>query len=287
MKLSTQTDISVARLGPAGAIRLLADAGYDCLDWSFFPGYMADSPLFGDDWQQEVNAMKAAAAECGVTFNQAHAPFPSMPDEAVRARIVQSIKVAAALGISGIVVHPIQHVPYLKNRGLLWNINLEYYRSLLPLCEEYGIRVYVENMWQYDSARHCIVDSFCARPEEYCAFLDELNSPWMVACLDIGHCALVGQDPADMIRALGHDRLQALHVHDVNYLADNHTVPFTQSLNWEEICTALGEIDYAGDFTFESDNTLTPLPVELLPAAASYMEKIGRYLISRVEAHRK
>ena len=32
------------------------------------------------------------------------------------------------------------------------------------------------------------------------ALLEELDSPWIVGCLDLGHCALVGFDPAECIR---------------------------------------------------------------------------------------
>lgn len=71
-------------------------------------------------------------------------------------------------------------------------MNVEFYRTLIPDCERLNIRVCAENMWQWDDKREIIVDSICAQPEEFCALLDAIDSPWIVGCLDIGHSALVG-----------------------------------------------------------------------------------------------
>lgn len=291
MKLSTQTHVSVERLGYEAALRLLADAGYDCIDWSFFEMTVSQGPWCAEGWREHAEAMRALQEELGLCANQAHAPFPSSQgneefDTMIRGWIIRSMEAAALMGVKDIIVHPMQHLTYHDNAQTLFDMNVEFYRSLIPYCEKFGIRVCAENMWQYDNKRGYIVDSVCSKPEEFCALLDAVDSPWIVGCLDIGHCALVGQDPAAFIRAMGPKRLQALHVHDVNYKNDCHTVPFSQNLDWESVCAALGEIGYTGELTFEADNTLRPFPDELLPAATTMMAKIGRYLISRVDAHR-
>lgn len=291
MKLSTQTDVLARRLGDEEAVRILAKVGYDCIDWSFFPMTNSSGPWCRDDWREHAQQMRALQDELCITANQAHAPFPSSRgdeefDTMIRKWILRSMEAAAIMGVRNIIVHPMQHLPYHKNAQELFDMNVEFYRSLIPYCEQFGIRVCAENMWQYDEKRGYIVDSVCSRPEEFCALLDAVDSPWIVGCLDIGHCALVGQDPADFIRAMGPDRLQALHVHDVDHKHDCHTMPFTQKLDWESICAALGEIGYTGELTFEADNTLAAFPNELLDAAAAMMACTGRYLISRVDAHR-
>lgn len=293
MYLVTQTDCLLKTLGEEGAIRTLAEAGFDAIDWSFFIYTTDDDCIWWtDNWKEHALHLKAVADECGITFRQAHAPFATSLgkepyDTIVMERIRRSMEISALLGIKNIVVHPRQHLTYAQNRQQLWEENLELYRSLIPLCEALNIHVCVENMWQFDSKRNIIVDSVCAPPEEFCAMLDAVNSPWIVGCLDIGHCALTGHDPADFIRSLGNQRLKALHVHDVDYHVDNHNMPFMEKLDWESVCAALGEIDYQGDFTFEADNFLFKFPNELKADASALMVKTGRYLISRVEAHRK
>lgn len=292
MKLVTQTHIMAANYGDERAVQILAEAGFDAIDVSFFGMELNEGIWCTDAWREHALRLKETGAECGVDFSQAHAPYPSSRgeepyDTEVRKWILRSMEAAALMGVRSIVVHPLQHLEYAGNEGRLWQENLAFYRGLIPYCEEYGIRVCVENMWQYDRRRNYIVDSVCARPEEFCGMLDELDSPWIVGCLDLGHCALVGREPQDFIRAMGPKRLQALHVHDVNYVRDCHTMPFMESLDWEAITGALAQIGYEGDFTLEADEFFRKMPPVLMPEASRLMAKTGRYLIKRIEEQRQ
>ena len=120
--------------------------------------------------------------------------------------------------------------------------------------------------------------------------MDTLDSEYMVACLDLGHVGLSFQydEAQDLIRALGHDRLQALHVHDNNYREDQHYLPFQGKMNWAEITRALGEINYTGDFTYEVNKYfLESVPDSFVQTAANYMGDVGRYLIGEIERNRR
>ncbi len=288
MRLVTQTRQLAESFGDEECIRILAKAGFDAIDWTFFDMVSSQSIWNQPGWKEHAQELKALGDHCGIAFSQAHAPFPSSKgeepfDTVIRESILRSMEAASILGARNIIVHPLQHLTYSKCKAQLFEANIAFYRSLIPACQEYGIRVCAENMWQYDSKRGYIVDSVCSQPEEFCALLDAVDSPWITGCLDIGHCALTGIDPADFIRALGARRLQALHVHDVDYRHDNHTLPYLQSLDWNCVTTALAEIHYTGDFTFEADCFLTSFPIDLQPEASVFMAKIGRYLISRIE----
>ena len=289
MRLATTTEKLAETFGDEECIRILAQAGFDSIDWGFFEMSAGKGIWCTDEWKSHALRLKDLGAEAGIGFSQAHAPFPSSQgdeaaDKVIRERILRSMEAASILGIQNIVVHPVQHLNYAKERAKLWEMNLEFYRGLIPYCEEYGIRVCAENMWQYDGRRRYIVDSVCSQPEEFCGLLDALDSPWIAGCLDLGHCALVGVEPQDFIRAMGRHRLQALHVHDVDYLSDCHTMPFLKKLNWEAVTEALAEIGYEGDFTFEADSFYEGFPDGLKMDACKLMERTGRYLIERILA---
>ena len=200
-------------------------------------------------------------------------------------RIRRSVEVASIMGVQHIVVHPKHHLPYLSHRGELWQMNVDYFTSLIPLCEEFGIHICAENMWQRDEYRQVIRESICAAPEEFAALLDAVDSPWITGCLDIGHCALVGIDPCHAIRILGPDRIAALHVHDVDYVQDRHMLPFTESLDWISIMGELAGIGFEGNLTFEADQFLAKLPPQLREDGAAFMVKVGRFLIGLFEEH--
>ena len=268
-------------------LELMMDAGFPAIDLNLGDN---NEYLFREDWRETADRIKTLADRRGVVFNQAHAPFPSSAgqpseDEVILSAIRRSMEVASILGVRNIIVHPKQHLVYAKNKQATFDMNVEFYRALIPDCERLNIRVCAENMWQWDDKREIIVDSICAQPEEFCALLDAIDSPWIVGCLDIGHSALVGVEPADFIRALGSKRLQTLHVHDVDYRKDCHTMPFIERIDWENTMKALAEIGYEGDLTLEADNYLRLFPKELQTAACRMMAQTAGYLRSRFEAY--
>jgi len=285
MILSTQTHCLADRLGDAAAIRILAQAGFDALDFSMFNNLTrADHPLSQPGYREYAVNLKRIADDQGIRFNQAHAPFPSFIEgnaaynEQTYPIITRAIEVAAILGASVVVVHPFSVSDSEQKKAL----NLAFYRRLQPLCESCGIKVALENMWGLHPVSRRIIPNVCSTGESFAEYLDELDPGCFTGCLDLGHSGLVNLDAADMIRILGHDRLRALHVHDNDFLNDTHTAPFLGKMNWAAITAALADIDYAGDLTFEADNFLVGFPDELLPAAARFLQDIGRHLIRMI-----
>lgn len=271
-------------------VDLLFSAGFDAIDFSF-DGQRGGEFCKEDFPENEFVNLKKYADEKGMVFNQAHAPFPSSVIELERNEelfwgIVRSMKRASILGIKNIVVHPMQHLKY-ADPGVpeqLFEMNMEFYNRLKPYAEEYNIKIALENMWQskYFVNGSKIIDSTCSKPEEFIKYLDELKGECFVACLDLGHAMLVNQDVAEFIKALGHDRLKALHVHDTNGNQDSHTLPFYGGMGyWDRITKALKDINYDGDFTYEAGNFLNAVPKELYPQATKYMAEVGKYLIGQ------
>lgn len=290
MKLVATTSLLYKTLGDIGAIRLLAEAGFDGIDLSI-TNFGPDSPWLKENWREYVLQLKEEANRLGVPFCQAHGPMPSSrgeeaADAEIFRNVVRSMEVASLLGIPHIVIHPKQHLPYRQFAQQLFQESVDFYRELIPHCQRLNIKVCTENMWQRNKRSNIIIDSVCAKAAEFRAMVDAVNSPWIAACLDIGHCGLVHQDPAEAIRTLGHDWLQALHIHDVDGREDRHTLPFTEHTDWESVAQALGQIDYTGNFTFEASDFITNFPLELWPDAAKLMVRTGRYLMTRIEAHR-
>ena len=278
--------------GMEKTVDLLAEAGFDALDFS-----AAAAPEFyteGAHPDSYYTELRAYAESKGVSFLQAHAPHgSSFADEAKTEKrfqeIVCSMKNAALLGVENIVVHPCQHLTY-REPGVpeqLFEINMDFYRRLLPYAEEYGIRICTENMFQGDMYI-LNVHSTCSRPDEMIRYFDEMNHPLFGCCLDIGHTSLVREDAASFIRALGAKRLTCLHVHDVDDAHDRHVVPyFGGAIAWDRVMEALAEIGYTGDFTYETDYMYAPRPTALIPSIARLSAAIGRTLIGKFEAARK
>ena len=274
------------------AIDIMADAGFDAIDFS--AGKEED---YGDSHNKEYYLeMKKYAESKGLIFNQAHAPTPSAVASEEESKIkfkniVGAMRNASYLGVKNIVVHPIKFLYYDfgENTERLFELNMEFYTRLIPYCEEYGIHVALENLWQTEKVGWGKINhSVCSRPEEFIRYIDTLNNDCFVACLDIGHAQLVCENIPNFIKALGNKRLKALHVHDVDGIIDSHDPPYFGVVDWDRVLKALVEVGYSGDFTFEvCGEFFKSKLIELSPVYMRLIADTGRFLLDKYNKYKK
>lgn len=299
MILSTTTGAIAKRYGHESAIKMIAAAGFDAYDLDMCHIHITDTRISHDGYLDYAKQLKAVADGCGIICNQAHAPFPTQlngNDEYNKMTldlIIRSMEVASILGAKIIVVHPIKNSSSSLTKGYsyeqfeskkqLYDANIEFFKGLIPHCERLGIKIAVENMWErHPLRRDTLIPAILGSSEEHTKFISDLDSPWIVGCLDIGHALICGENPEDAVRRLGGDQLKALHVHDCNGYEDSHTLPYSMQTDWGAILQALSDIKYDGDFTFEADNFLKNYPDALIPEALRYMCTVGRYMVGEI-----
>lgn len=286
MKLSLESYVLREKFGDLEGLRLIKDTGFDCVDMSYY-WTADDSPLLGEGYCEYARGLRKHLDAMGLACNQAHAPFDLRYGEAFDCEnphyraIVRAIESASILGAKAIIVHLIGH--HADGRILFdREYNLNFYKSLQPFCEKFGICVAVENLFAYDKKRSCH-KGLLGTPTELCDFIRDLNSPCFVGCVDVGHAALTGNEPEDFLRGMDGALLQAVHVQDGDFLADRHVLPFLGSFRWSEIMKALKEKRYEGELTFEIFKYLSGFPKALIPEALRLAERCGRYLISEFD----
>lgn len=297
MKLSINIGHYEAVCGLSAAMDLCKAAGFEAMDYSLCDMVDDDCPWNGENYQSLARQTRALADAKDFSCNQTHAPFTFTEEQwdtdlfesVVLPRMIRCLEISGILGADVVVVHPIHHMEYRGHEEEIFRRNMDYYRRLIPYAKEYGVKIGVENMFQRDPLRKYIVADTCSTVEEFIRYIDTLNSPQITACLDVGHVALPASEltAADVIRALGHDRLGALHIHDNDYTRDQHLLPYLGKLDWAQIARALGEIDYQGDFTYEINGQLVYDREEsFLPIGANFSGAVGKHLVSMIEENR-
>ncbi len=293
MLLSTQNSFLRNTFGDKASVDMLKAAGYKCIDLSMFHMSKPDSPFNAPNWQEYVADLKEYTDAQGMVYNQSHIPFTfKWAEDGEWERVIRdtqhrSLDICGMLGVKYVVVHPIHHMQYLGHEQEVYDINMKYYSSLIPFCEKYGYKICIENMWQREPKTKRICYDVGARMEELIKYIDDLGgTEHFVACLDVGHTTLVGFEPQDCIRQLGNKYLHSLHVHDNDYTGDQHLLPGQGLINWDEVCRALADIDYDGEFTYEADNFLKKFSHDMMPMAVGFMHQVGTFLCDKIEKYK-
>lgn len=241
--------------GEANAIRMLAAAGFDCYDLSLFSMGRMDyatgrvrhvgHPLEGREGLAFVRELRRVADEAGIVCNQSHAPYPVDCRE-IREMLPRAIEYTAEAGGRICIIHPDNYASAEANAAM--------YRELLPIAKSFGVKIAAENMWLWDKKLDHAIFAACSNHADFVTHINAVNSPDLVACLDIGHAEMrgLGTSAPDMIRALG-ARLQAIHLHDNDRWHDSHELPFTMEIDFAAVAAALRTAGYAGDVTLEAD----------------------------------
>ena len=301
MKLGISTWYLENRFGYRKAFEMIRDAGFDTLDYNIDDrcatpeDFNATKALQMSEDQlcSYYTEMYEYILSLGLTVGQTHAVFgtpgytnhPDLYLQVTRKNILQ----AHLLHCNHIVIHP------FKTSGRIYDeevepcraLNLEFYRSLLPDLEKYGVKIGIENMWVFDKEKK-IRASICSRPEEILFFLNELGSKHFCACPDLGHFALTGGDTKDTVggalRKLG-NAVEIIHAHEVKEHEDTHTIPYTfGTMDWDDIVDALRDIHYGGTLNFEiGPKYFENLPDEKIPEALRTLATIGKDMIERFE----
>ena len=257
MKISTEINSCAKLVGEEKAIELYAKAGFDAWDFSLFNMCLwdwgnwrpieTDHPLRGPDYLKFARKLKQIGQDSGIVCNQSHAPFP-VNNPYTQSYLKRAIECTAEAGGKICIIHPANDDTPEKNA--------EFYQTLLPFARECGVKIATENMynWTWENGLDQAAPAACSDPASFNAHLDAVNDDFFVACLDLGHAEMkgLGTSAPEMIRALG-NRLHALHIHDNDKWHDSHEIPFSMSLDWNEIVKALVDIDYKGYFTLECD----------------------------------
>lgn len=162
-----------------------------------------------------------------------HGPFLDMasgsPDPRIGAvcasRYSHAIRIAAELGAEQIVFHA-NFIGSLHNNFYRtgWHKrNVEFWRPMADYAQMHGVKIALENMWEFD-------------PTIIGDLLSEINHPFLRACLDVGHAHLFS-DPSfgwnDWVEVMS-PWLIEFHMNNNNGIIDEH-----HAFDWQD-----GVLDY-------------------------------------------
>lgn len=275
MKLSVQTGGLIEELGVENCYATIAEAGFEAIDWNIDhalrpatinSGNCEGSCIFEKDMDEILAYYEEELFHIrknNLTITQAHAPFPAyVPDKPhVLDYMIKIYKkmilFCHQVGCKNLVIHgytAARNTDYEKAEEAM-KINDKLYLSLIPELLETDVTVCLENLFGGGGAT--TLAGIGSDPHEAVEMLDKYNSiagkECFGYCLDIGHMNRLRQDPRRVIPILG-KHIKALHIHDNAGELDQHKAPYTGTVDWKNFYTALKDIGYDGDLSFETFN---------------------------------
>ncbi len=180
-----------------------------------------------------------------------HAPFEGLNlaslnddewDESID-KISKCIKGASEIGSPHITIHPgfISKVSeYFPSEA--WEKNLEAFKQLAEVAEDYDIKIGIENM---PSMPHLL----CKRPSELLGLVDSVGSDNVGMVLDVGHANTNGN--LDRFLELSRN-ISMVHLHDNQGVHDSHLMIGEGNIDFRKVFSFLE--DYNGPFVIEGRN---------------------------------
>ncbi len=208
-----------------------------------FEGVELDAPGF------DVDEAKAAMQSTGLiidgTVNVDHWKVRhSDPDPTVREAALKScidgLRATSAVGADTMLLVP--------GHGKDGTADEVFQRSLaniklaIPVAEEVGVKIAIENVWNHFLYNHEGDTSQTA--DELARYIDAFASPWVGVQFDIGNHWKYG-DPAGWIRTLG-KRIVKLDVKGYSRSKSEWTQMAASDIDWADVRAALAEIEFKG-----------------------------------------
>mgnify|MGYP001615920130 CR=1 FL=1 len=242
-----------AKKDVVAAMREAKALGFDAIE----PAVASAGALTFDATREQCAALRRAAREIGIEIasvasGESWTSSPTANDAAARERILawtkKGLQIASWLGADAYLFVPGavdvfflpggEVVPY----DVCHQRAVEGIRRLLPIAEETGVAICIENVW----------NKFLLSPMEMAGFIDSFRSPFVKAYVDVGNMLLYGY-PDQWLRILG-PRVKRVHVKDFDRAAGT-AAGFCDllagSVDFAAVKRALAEIGYDGYLTAE------------------------------------
>lgn len=257
------------KYGDIRAIEIASEIGADAVDFSIDDNdadYRNEDSIYSkgkDAIIEYYTKVKERADSIGIKINQTHGKMPGFrniqsEDEALVKNTELDCLATSVLGADTCVVHNATSIFLGANPDpeLMHKLSFDMFSQILPFAKKYNVKIATETFG--DAVRYSACDFFGNIEEFEKAYkaikdIDELKDNFTI-CVDTGHSNKAmrynNPTPADVIRRLGSE-VTVLHLNDNDTFVDQHKIPMTGTIDWNDVFNALDEIGYSGVYNME------------------------------------
>ena len=235
-----------AKLPVLEAIKRAKELGFDAIELCIF----SEGVLTDNTTESECKQIAAYAEKTGIEISSLAScenweKPPTVNDPEARKKAIEftkkALQITAWLGTDVYLYVPgtvSEAVPY----DICYERAAEAIRQLIPVAEQTGVAIGVENVW----------NKFLLSPLEMRDFIDSFNSKMVVCYFDVGNVLLTGY-PEHWIKILG-DQIKRIHIKDFKVSVgtfEGFVDLLEGDVDFEKVKKALADISYDGYVTSE------------------------------------
>jgi sugar phosphate isomerase/epimerase len=176
-----------------------------------FPDALDNHPEWVEVYVERLKDFSGSISMHGAFMDMSCASFDSKIVAVTRDRYRYNLELGARLNAHTIVFHAnyltnIRNAPF---RRAWTDRQVAFWSKMVQEAAGLGLRMAIENMWEYE-------------PSLIGDVLRQVNSPWLITCLDVGHAHLFGEVPfKDWLADLG-SFIQYTHLNNNGGRVDEH-----------------------------------------------------------------
>lgn len=238
-----------------------------------------------------MEELKKYADSNGIVIRQVHGrPHVWSSDEAGNRNFVRDTELdCLAAGVLG-AKYCVVHTPSINLLGgdhsdeEYFASNMEMLRSIIPFAKANKIKIALETHGYSRKLEKVEFFGFIDNLKEACIrAIRELDcADALCVCVDTGHTNMTVRhgeaSVGDAIRKLG-SLVEVLHIHDNNGILDEHKIPGTGIIDFEDVFAALKEIGFKGWYNLE--NSLTHFGGDFEHEEASFSIKVLEHYLTK------
>jgi len=296
-KIGLMVEPFITKYGEKEALKIAKECGADCVDFSLVESlYDCTTPgnIYSKSDEEIIeyfSDIKKYADDIGIEICQTHGRLVGYYDdenhnEIWRKNIRLDCMVTKTLGAPVCVIHAMNtfrngvDCPPEK----MHKMNTEMFCFGLQFAKQYDIMLATET---FGDCRQYKVCDFFGQTDEFIKQIEEIskigdNDKYFGVCIDTGHsnkATRYGQVSAqEVIRRVG-KKTKVLHLNDNDTFTDQHKMPFSGTIDWDEVFDALDEVGYDGVYNLELE--LAFYGEELVIETASFAVKVLRNYLDK------
>ncbi len=207
--------------------------------------------------------LKELAQSYGITFGQTHGRITGFKnikdyDDTLIDDARIDCMVTSILGAPICVIHSVTTI-FLgpdADPKLMHELNFDMFTRILEHAKTYNVKIASETFGDATGYNCC---DFFGNITEFLKSYNRIkavgnNKDYLGVCVDTGHSNKAmrfnNPTPGDVIRMLG-DNIICLHLNDNDTFTDQHKIPMSGCIDWNDVFSALDEVGYNGIYNME------------------------------------